>query len=212
MNEQKLVIWGCGGMGREINFLCEELGHEVIGFLDERPEIRGETVDGVAVLGDIKDIVDMRDKVKVICSGVGDPALKNRLVKKTLEHGFIFAETLVHPSVYISRRNHIGIGSIICAGAKLTINVRIGNFVIVNTNTTLAHDVKIDDYVTISPGVNVSGNVTIGKGTFIGTGSAIREKITIGEWSLIGGGAFVKDDVSDKVMYAGVPAKFKKRL
>jgi hypothetical protein len=50
------------------------------------------------------------------------------------------------------------------------------------------------------------------EGVFIGTVSAVREKITIGPWSMIGGGALVKDQVPGGVLYAGVPAVFKKKL
>jgi hypothetical protein len=44
MMRQKLVIWGCGGHGREVLSLCEDLGFEVVGFLDERPEMKGRVV------------------------------------------------------------------------------------------------------------------------------------------------------------------------
>ncbi|TDF92342.1 acetyltransferase [Paenibacillus piri] len=212
MDERKLVIWGCGGMGREVLDLCEQLGREVIGFLDDRPDMRGQTVDGVPVLGGLADIVKLRGDVKVICAGVGSPVLKKRFVHQTKEHGFTLAETLVHPSVRLSPKNRLGLGSVICEGAILTIHVRVGDFVIVNTRATLAHDVTVADYATISPGVNISGNVSIGEGAFIGTGSALREKITVGAWSVIGGGAFVKDDVPAGVLCAGVPAVVKKKL
>jgi sugar O-acyltransferase (sialic acid O-acetyltransferase NeuD family) len=212
MKDSKVVIWGCGGMGREVNYLCELLKLEVVGFLDERPDMRGQLVDGKPVLGDLSDIMELRNEVKVVCAGVGSPELKRRFVQKTKDCGFSFAETLVHPSVQLSRYVHLAPGSVICAGTIITINVHIGQFVIVNSSVTLAHDVRIADYVTISPGVNISGNVTVEEGAFIGTGSAVREKITIGPWSVIGGGAFVKDHVPGGVLYAGVPAVFKKKL
>ncbi|NOU97235.1 acetyltransferase [Paenibacillus sp. LMG 31456] len=212
MKDSKLVIWGCGGMGREVNHLCEQLGYEVVGFLDERPEMRGQMVDETPVLGDLPDIMHLQDQLKVVCAGVGSPQLKKRLVQKTRDYGFSLAETLVHPAVQLSRKINLGIGSIICAGTIITINVHIGHFVIVNSSVTLAHDVRISDYVTLSPGVNISGNVTVEEGVFIGTGSALGEKITIGPWSMIGGGAFVKDDVPGGVLYAGVPAVYKKDL
>lgn len=213
MVEQKLVIWGCGGMGREVAALCEVLGKEVIGFLDERPNMRGQFVDGIPVLGDIDELKgneELKKEIAVVCAGVGDPALKRRLVNKTRGTGFSLAGPLIHPSVPFHRSSNIGLGSIVCAGSVVSINVNIGEFVIVNTNVTLAHDDSVSDYATISPGVNISGHVEVGEGAFIGTGSAIREKVTIGAWSYIGGGAFVKDDVPSHTMFAGVPAVFKK--
>lgn len=184
----------------------------MVGFLDERPEWKGQIVNGVPVLGDLPDILLLQDRVKIVCSGVGDPSLKKRLVKKTREFGFQFADTLVHPSIFISKRNDVGIGSIICEGTILTTNIVIKDFVIINRRVNISHDNRIEDYVTIAPGVNIAGNVTIQEGAYIGIGTSIREKITIGSWTVIGGGAFVKEDIPERTMYAGVPAKFKKRL
>jgi sugar O-acyltransferase (sialic acid O-acetyltransferase NeuD family) len=207
-----LVIWGCGGHAREVLHLCEQIGIEVAGFLDERPEWKGQIVDDVPVLGDLSEIMSLQNQVKIVCAGVGDPSLKKRLVEKTKKFGFQLAATLVHPSVFISKRNCLGIGSVICEGTILTTNVVIKNFVIINRGVNISHDDRIEDYVTIAPGVNIAGNVTIHEGAYIGIGTSIREKITIGSWSVIGGGAFVKEDIPEKTLYAGVPAKFKKKL
>lgn len=210
MSKPKLIIWGCGGMGREILALCEALDRHVIGFLDERIEMRGQVVDHVPVLGDMAHITKYRNEAEIICTGVGDPALKRKFVYKTKEAGFRFAPALIHPSVNVPKNSKLGVNCILCAGSIVSINVQMGNFVIVNTNVTLAHDVSVSDYCTISPGVNVSGHVTVEEGVFIGTGSAIREKVSIGAWSMIGGGSFVANDVPPHVLYAGVPAVFKK--
>jgi len=216
---QKLVIYGAGGFAREVQLLCEDLGIEVIGFLDERPQMKGKIVNGIPILGDIADLEHhlplsgvVRSEVEVVCAGVGDPALKKKFGEKTLKAGYKIARTLVHPNVRVSKWNTLGHGSIICQGTVLTVNITVGDFVIINQNCSLGHDDTIMDYVTISPGVNISGMVTIGSGTFVGTGAGIRENITIGEWCVIGGNAFVKDDVPNRSLFAGVPAVLKKQL
>ncbi len=209
---RKLVIWGCGGQARGVLDLCEQLEIPVLGFLDERPEMKDAVVDDHPVLGDLHDIEPLKNEVQIVVAGVGSPALKKRFAKKTAEAGFQPAPALIHPAVRVSKRNRLGIGSIIFEGSTLSVNIQVGSFVIVHRNTTIGHDVLLNDYVTVSPGVNISGNVTAGKGAFIGTGASIREKIDIGAWSVIGGGAFVKDDVPDATLYAGVPATFKKHL
>lgn len=152
--------------------------------------MKGKIIDDVPVLGDLNDIYSLRNKIKIVCAGVGDPSLKKRFVTKTIHAGFEIADPIVHPSVFISKRNTLGVGSIICEDTIITTNVLIGNFVILNR----------------------SSNVTIGEGAYLGIGSSIREKINIGAWSVIGGGAFVKNDVPAKTLYAGVPAQFKKDL
>ncbi|UCG17322.1 MAG: acetyltransferase [Phycisphaerales bacterium] len=201
-----LVIWGCGGMAREINHLCEQLGRKVVGFLDERSPLKGTIVDDVPVLGDISDIGPLCDEVAIVCAGVGDPALKKHFAEKTNAAGFQLAGPLVHPAIRLSARSSVQDGSVLCEGVVITVNVHIGRHVVINRNATLGHDAEVGDYVTVSPGANVSGNVRIGEGCFVGTGASIREKIEIGPWAVVGGGAFVKDDVPAGCTVVGVPA------
>ncbi|UQZ36917.1 acetyltransferase [Paenibacillus sp. PK3_47] len=207
---RKIVIWGSGGHAREVHWLCEELEIHVEGFLDERPEMKGQMVDGVPVLGTLDDIKLLKNEVELVCSGVGDPALKKRFVITTLKSGFRISSPLVHPLVQISRRNSIGEGSIIFEGALLSGNIKIGQHVNINRGASLSHDVVIGNYVSIAPGVRLAGNVTVDEGAFIGIAASVREKRHIGCWSTIGGGAFVKEDIPAFTLAAGVPAVIKK--
>ncbi len=205
-----LVIWGCGGMAREINHLCEQRGDRVLGFLDERPDMKGQIIDEVEVLGDIEDIASLRDDVHVFCAGVGDPKLKRKFAEKTLAAGFRVSPALLHPAIYLSHRSAVDDGAVLCEGVVITVNVRLGPHVIVNRNATIGHDVTIGEFSSISPGVNISGNVVIGNGCFVGAGASIGEKTQIGAGSVVAGGAFVKEDVPANCMVAGVPATVRK--
>jgi sugar O-acyltransferase (sialic acid O-acetyltransferase NeuD family) len=208
----RIVVWGLGGFAREVNFLCEQLGVEVVGFLHEDAAMKGRTVDDVPVLGSLADIASLRKEVSVLCAGVADPGWKKHLFESTFRAGFEVCPALVHPSVHVSKRNSIGPGSVICAGVIMTVNVHIGAHVAVNLQSTLGHDVVVGDYATIAPGVNLSGSVTVGEGVFIGTNAAVLEKTHVHAWSVIGAGAFVRQDVPERVLFAGVPATLKKRL
>jgi sugar O-acyltransferase (sialic acid O-acetyltransferase NeuD family) len=192
--------------------LCEQLQLPVLGFLDERPEMKHAVIDDYPVLGDLGDIERWKNDVQLVIAGVGSPVLKRKFADKTAKAGFQPAPSLIHPGVRVSRRNSLGIGCIVCEGSVMTVNIHIGNFVIVNRNVTIGHDVHVQHFATVSPGVNISGNVTVGEGAYLGTGASIREKIDIGAWSVIGGGAFVKTDVPARTLYAGVPAVNKKHL
>ena len=114
---------------------------------------------------------------------------------------------IIHPNANIKQVKQIGIGNIICQGVVTTINVAIGNHVIININSTIGHDVLIEDYVSIMFGVHISGNVQIGEGTFIGSGAVILPNIVIGKWCNIGAGAVVTKNLPDNSTAIGVPAK-----
>lgn len=207
-----IIVCGAGGHAREIHWLCEELGIRVAGFLDERPEMKGQLVEGVPVLGSWADIEALKGETALVCAGVGDPALKRRFAAEAARAGFRIAPPLIHPGVRWSRRNAIGAGSMIFEGTVLSENLAIGEHVIINRGVTISHDGIVGDYATIAPGVNLAGNVTIEEGAYIGIGASVREKRRVGCWSVVGGGAFVKDDIPGFVMAAGVPAVVKKRL
>ena len=74
----------------------------------------------------------------------------------------------------------MGEGNIICAGNILTVNVVLGDFVILNLSCTVGHDAVIESFVTVYPGVNISGCVKIGQGVELGTGSKIIQGIAVG--------------------------------
>ena len=56
-------------------------------------------------------------------------------------------------------------------------------------------------------------DITIGKGVFIGAGSIVIGPCTIGDHAVIGAGSVVTSGVYEEgCLYAGNPAKFKKRI
>lgn len=209
---RKLIIWGAGGHAREIVWLCEELNIQIVGLLDERPHMKGLTVEGLPILGTLANIELLRNEVEIVCAGAGDPALKRRFSLATASSGFRIAPPLIHPNVRWSRRNVIGAGSMIFDGAVISDQIRIGQHVIVNRSVSISHDSVIGDYATLGPGVCLAGNVVIEAGAYIGIGASVREKRKVGSWSVVGGGAFVKDDIPEYCMAAGVPAVVKKQL
>lgn len=205
-----LVIWGSGGHARVVKQLCEQLGYRVLGFLDEREEMKGRMIDNTPVLGNLSNVDKLKERVQVVCGGVGEITLRKRLTLQTLDNGFHPAPALVHPSAHLPQGCQIGIGSIVLEHSVLSTGCRLGQFVIVNAQVFIGHDAIAGDFSTISPGVNIAGNVIIAPESFLGIGAVIRERVKIGTHSVVGGGAFVMDDVPDHVMVAGVPAVIKK--
>jgi sugar O-acyltransferase (sialic acid O-acetyltransferase NeuD family) len=208
---QNIVILGAGGFGREVLDIIIAQNKvskrwKMLGFVDENRELKGKVLNGYPVLGsfDWFSKIDLKE-IRVVCA-IGDNISKKKVVEKAKGLGLRFAN-VVHPSVIMTEFVTLGEGVIICAGCILTNQITIGNHVIINLDVTIGHDSIIEDFCTLSPGVHISGRNKIGEGANVGTGAVTIQGITIGRWSIIGAGAVVAQDIPDKVVAVGVPAK-----
>ncbi len=190
-------IYGAGGMGKETHWLIQEnLSNQfnILGFVDDfKTDHIFQKLPLVNNIESISNAIiaiadsDIRKQI----------ATKNKLSYLNIIH----SNTLIHESV------HLGIGNIICKGVVLTVDIKIGNHVIININSTIGHDVILEDFVSIMFAVNISGNVKIGEGTLIGSGAIILPNITIGKWCKIGAGAVVTKNIPDHCTVVGVPGR-----
>lgn len=206
---KNLYIIGAGGFGREVAWLVERINSvkptwNLKGFIDDNETLWGSFDGGYPVFGGCKYIASL-ENVYAVCA-VGSAKVRKQIIDKLKDTSVKFA-TLVDPSVLLSNRVKIGEGSIVCAGTIITVDVSIGDHVIVNLDCTIGHDAVIDDFVTIYPSVNVSGNVLIGECSELGTGMQIIQGKKVVSNTIIGAGAIVVKDCNESGTYVGSPAK-----
>lgn len=205
--KKELIIYGAGGLGREVLTLINALPEwQPVGFIDDNVPA-GTQVKGLKVLGGVSVFQTMTSSVNVILA-VGSPLVKQRLEEQLLKYSVQFP-TLIHPSVVMqdSASITIGAGSIITAGCILTTDIYIGKHVLINLNTTIGHDCTVEDYSSVMCGVNIAGEVIIGRSAFIGSGANILNQVSLRESCVVGMGAVVLKDVLQHTTVAGVPAK-----
>lgn len=206
----ELLVYGTGGMGREVAQLAADLfarggSAEPVGFLSDNPSLHGTIVGGLPVVGD-RTYVENRPGHFDLALAAGAPFVRKRMVEKIGGYVRDFPR-LVHPSVMYTSRIEWGRGAIVCAKCSLTVDIRLGDFVLINVGCTIAHDCVIGDYVTIAPGANISGQVEIHAGCDIGTGATLIQGLVVGEWTVVGAGATVIRDVPPNCTAVGVPAR-----
>jgi sugar O-acyltransferase (sialic acid O-acetyltransferase NeuD family) len=208
---QKVVIIGAGGFGREVLDICEEdnrsgVRWEILGFVDDNPEVQSQKVRGYPVLGGVEVFSKFKaNEVKAVIA-IGDNRIRKKVAEKAAAYGAGFCN-VIHPSAIMTPHVKLGKGVIIAAGCILTNNITVGDFVIINLGVTVGHDTEIESFVNLNPGVHINGNNKIGEGAYIGSGAVTIQNITIGKWSVIGAGAVVTNDIPDRVVAVGVPAK-----
>ena len=206
-----IVICGAGGFGREVAWLIENINSvkkewNLMGFVDNTPGLSGKVINGYSVLGDEGWFSGIDNPIYTVCA-VGSSTGKKSWTDRLSQNRNITFATLIDPSAKISNLVDIGVGTVICAGVIATVNIKIGDHVIINLDCTVGHDAVIDNYCTINPSVNISGNVHIKTMTEIGTGSNIIEKTNVGMHTVIGAGSVVTKDIPDFCTAVGIPAK-----
>ncbi len=211
--KRDIAIVGAGGLGKEIAVLINQINAVVpqwntIGFFDDGVPV-DSVVAGLKVVGGVSELNTYKHELGVVVA-VGDPVTKKKLVS-AIANPKIFYPSLIHPVASIGENIKAGAGCIITAGCRLTIDITLKDFVLINLNTTIGHDVTIGSFTSIMPGVHLSGYVTLGEGVLIGTGASVLQHVTIHDHALVGAGAVVNRSVETGKTVAGVPARPIKR-
>lgn len=207
---QKLIIVGSSGHAKVLVDIFEKAGgFEILGFIDSF-RTKGETTLGYEVLGSEESLPYLFSEhagCKLFIA-VGDNWTRKLIFDRIMSMvpGVEFA-TAIHPAAQIGKDVIIGQGVAIMAGAVVNSSTTVGDFSIINTNTSLDHDCRIGEFSSLAPGVTTGGGVVIGAFSAIGIGATLSHRITIGTHTVIGAGALLLDSCGDLQLLFGVPAK-----
>ena len=207
-----LVIVGSGGFGREVSGLVAAVNAveprwNLLGFLDDEPAPHAERVSrlGLRILGPVVEgAARLRGVAYVI--GIGSGAVRERLAASVDAAG-LEAVALVHPSAALDPDLEVPPGTVVCAQASVTTNVRLGRHVHVDRGATIGHDATLEAFSTLHPLACVSGSVHVGARSRLGTHSVVLPGVTVGSDVMVGAAACVVHDVPDGATVKGVPAR-----
>lgn len=208
---EKIVIVGAGGFGREVEWLINRINkvkptYEVVGFVDDGKE-NGESVGHSTVIFNTDELSKTLEKYSVAIA-IGNAKVRKMLAEKLSTNTHLKFPNLIDPSViYDDEETMLGKGNIICASTIMTVNIKIGNFNIINLDCTIGHDDVLNNYITIYPSVNVSGCVVVDDIVEIGTGTQIIQGLKICSNTIIGASAAVVKSIEESGTYIGVPVK-----
>lgn len=207
---QDIVIFGSGGLAREVAFLIDQINAasprwNILGYVETERERVGQQVGKYRVYCTEEELLDKKLAAAI---GIGTPAVINKIASRFAEHSNIDFPNLIHPSVIRDEpRVALGRGNILCAGNIFTTDIEVGSFNFFNLNCTYGHDARIADCCVFNPGINMSGGVEMGSRCLIGTGATILQYLKIGDEVTVGAGSVVTKDVPAGTTVVGVPAK-----
>lgn len=205
----RVLIVGAGGFGRELlAYLSEDPRRdqdwELGGFLDEN----AHALDGFdcpfQVVGSPEDYSPREGERLLIA--IGNPRARAHVVESLAGRSARFTG-YVHPTAKVGSRCSLGEGVILCPGALLTCDVRIGDHVHMNVYSTCGHDVVIGSGSTLSGHCDVTGNASLGERVFLGTHATVLPGVRLGNEATLGAGSVAMRDVPEGATVVGVPGR-----
>lgn len=206
----KIIVIGGGGHAKVLIDLIRTVGiYEIVGILDLQLNVDVKVL-GVPVLGNDGLLPQLYENgVTIACIGVGsikDNGKRKNLYDEVKNIGFNIP-SLVHPKSVVSGGVQISEGVQVMAGAIIQTGSLVGENTIINTGAIVEHDCKIGRNVHLCPGSVLSGGCTVGNGAFVGAGVTIRHEVEIGKNAIVAAGAVVINNVLERAIVRGVPAK-----
>lgn len=207
----KIAILGAGGHGKVVCDAILSMGipvADLVGFVDDNPQMVGRTVMGLPVLTSL-GMLDLDRSVRVAL-GIGDNAARRRQFDQAIALGYE-PFTVVHARAVVASGCTLGRGVVMFANAVMNPDSHVGDNVILNTACSVDHDCRIGAHAHIAPGVRLGGGVTVGEETLIGIGSAVMPYMSVGSRTIVGAGSAVVDNLESDCVAVGVPARMIKR-
>jgi sugar O-acyltransferase (sialic acid O-acetyltransferase NeuD family) len=210
----RIVVIGGSDQGRQVLDAIVARGRDtVVGVLD-RALARGELVAGVPVLGSDDELASCAADVGAdqFVVAIGDNATRGAVLERcagavAVAQLGLEPATVVHPSAVVADDATVGPGSILLAGCVVGNGTRVGRGALLGIRSSIDHDGVLGDHASLGPGATTGGTVRIGPTTAIGLGANVIHGVTIGRDTVVGAGALVLDDLPDRVVAYGVPAR-----
>jgi len=206
----RVLVIGGSDQGRQvIDAILARGVHTAVGVLD-RAMPRGALVDGVPVVGRDDEIEACAAEVGAdhFVVAIGDNAARGAVLERAVAVApHLQPAVIVHPSVVIGHDATVGPGSILLAGSVVGNGTHLGRGVLLGIRSSVDHDGVVDDHASLGPGATTGGTVRIGATTAIGLGANLIHGVTVGADTVVGAGALVLEDVPDRVVAYGVPAR-----
>lgn len=192
----ELLLLGAGGLAREVLMTVRASGqYDVLGILDDDPELTDSSLDGAPVLGTIDEALRYGSALLVACCPMG--LARELLVSKLAALGIGDSRyaTVLDEGLRVPDDGRIGAGSIVLQQATLGPSVALGSHVVVMPGVNLTCDVEARDFATFAAGASLGEGVRVGRAAHVGMNAAVGDRLSVGDYASVGMNAAVFQDV-----------------
>jgi predicted phosphodiesterase/carbonic anhydrase/acetyltransferase-like protein (isoleucine patch superfamily) len=167
-----IIIAGASIYGEMIAELAAlHAGTELIGFVDDAPNLAGQLVAGYPVLGRLADLAAIaREKgVTDVAVALGDNIARRKVADFVKRQGVRLAR-LVHPQATVSPLAHLSQGVIVDSQVYVGPYCELGEGVSIWPGAVISHHTRIGAYASVKPGAVIGGHTTVAPGVKIELG------------------------------------------
>ena len=203
------VIIGAGTQGQIYASYLKEAGVNIIGFIDDNPNLTGKQVINIPVIGKYKDLFlqEFKEKIQDVYCPIGINAVRIEYLSTLKKEGYGIP-SFFHHTVSIGPDVILGEAVYMLAGNSVMPHTTIGSYIMINSSSTIAHHVTLEDGVFMSSGVNIGALMRIKKNAYVGMGVTVMTGVkTVGKETLIGAGTVVIKDIPDYAVVVGNPGR-----
>ncbi len=208
---RNLVIYGAGGFGKEIASLIKVINQSkptwnLKGFIDDGLK-EGTSNRYGAVLGNGGYLNIYLNPLDVIIA-IANPQLRAEIVNR-IKNPQISWPNLIAPDVKFLDQHSIkiGQGNILFYSCRISCDVIIGDFNLMNSIVSLGHDTKIGNYNVMMPNTRISGESVVGDCNYFGVNSLMLQGLKVGNNTRIGAASVIMRKTKDNFLYFGNPAQ-----
>lgn len=215
---KKVVIVGGEGNGGVVASCIEDNRNryadfewEVAGFINDFEN----EVDGFPVIGKLEDIPHLLATTDYYFSWAIHLVGRNYKTAEMFETYRIPTTrlaTIVHKSAFIGKGATIEPGAFVMYNCYIGPNAHIGKCSFVMANSSIGHDTWIDDICHCSVGSIMTGYSRLAYCSDLAVGATIIAYKKVGKYSMIAANAIGTRDVPEGEIWAGIPAKFLKKM
>lgn len=203
----KIVLFGSGrGADVAMRFLRRDSEHEVCGFAVDREHIRGDRFNDLPVVpfDEVEQTFPPDEYAMFVLLGYQElNSLRARKYHEAKAKGYRCI-SYVNSHFYRAEELNVGDNCFILDNQSISLDVRIGNNVVMWSSNHIGDLTVIEDDVWIASHVTIAAGATIGAGSMLGVGATVGNNVKLGPRTFVGANALVVSDTpADSVCLTG---------